>query len=81
MNNSDISIAANSTPAEYIPAPGSVLMFTTTWCGYCKNLKNQMDRAGVTYSEVTFSARARMSYFSCGTMMSLIETVVPDCVA
>lgn len=43
---------AEQTPAEYVPAPGSVLMFTTTWCGYCKNLKAQMDRAGVPYSEV-----------------------------
>jgi len=27
-------------------------MFTTSWCGYCRNLKKQMDRAGVTYTEV-----------------------------
>jgi mycoredoxin len=40
------------TPAEYIPAAGSVLMFTTDWCGYCKRLKNQMDSAGVAYTEV-----------------------------
>ncbi|HEV7567596.1 MAG TPA: mycoredoxin [Microbacteriaceae bacterium] len=40
------------TPAEYIPAAGSVLMFTTDWCGYCKRLKSQMDSAGVAYTEV-----------------------------
>ncbi|MDQ1582551.1 MAG: mycoredoxin [Microbacteriaceae bacterium] len=40
------------TPAEYIPAAGSVLMFTTDWCGYCKRLKSQMDTAGVPYTEV-----------------------------
>jgi mycoredoxin len=27
-------------------------MFTTSWCGYCKNLKRQMDKAGVSYTEV-----------------------------
>jgi len=27
-------------------------MFTTSWCGYCKNLKKQMDKAGVAYTEV-----------------------------
>jgi mycoredoxin len=27
-------------------------MFTTSWCGYCRNLKNQMDKAGVAYTEV-----------------------------
>jgi mycoredoxin len=40
------------TPAEYIPPAGSVLMFSTTWCGYCRNLKGQLDRAGVPYTEV-----------------------------
>ncbi|CCH77389.1 putative enzyme [Nostocoides japonicum T1-X7] len=34
------------------PAPGSVTMFTTSWCGYCRRLKAQMDREGVAYSEV-----------------------------
>jgi mycoredoxin len=36
----------------YRDAAGSVTMFSTTWCGYCKNLKSQMDRAGVPYTEV-----------------------------
>ena len=27
-------------------------MFSTTWCGYCKNLKSQLDRAGVPFTEV-----------------------------
>lgn len=27
-------------------------MFSTTWCGYCRRLKSQMDAAGVRYSEV-----------------------------
>lgn len=40
------------TPADFIPPAGSVLMFSTTWCGYCRNLKGQMDRAGVSYTEV-----------------------------
>ncbi|MGI4893841.1 MAG: mycoredoxin [Janthinobacterium lividum] len=34
------------------PAAGSVTMFTTTWCGYCRRLKTQMDREGISYSEV-----------------------------
>jgi mycoredoxin len=38
--------------SAYVPAAGSVLMFTTAWCGYCKNLKNQMTRAGVAFTEV-----------------------------
>ena len=27
-------------------------MFSTTWCGYCRRLKAQMDDAGVPYTEV-----------------------------
>lgn len=29
-----------------------VTMYSTTWCGYCKRLKSQLDEAGVVYSEV-----------------------------
>ena len=41
-------------PSEgpHTPAPGTVTMFTTTWCGYCVRLKRQLDRAGIGYSEV-----------------------------
>ncbi|MBU7599265.1 NrdH-redoxin [Streptomyces sp. XM4193] len=30
----------------------SVTMYSTTWCGYCRRLKGQMDREGIAYSEV-----------------------------
>jgi mycoredoxin len=41
-----------SALAPFLPAAGSVVMFSTTWCGYCKSLKSQLDRAGVPYTEV-----------------------------
>lgn len=31
---------------------GPLTMYTTTWCGYCVRLKQQLDRAGVAYFEV-----------------------------
>lgn len=34
------------------PAPGTVTMFTTTWCGYCRTLKGAMKRAGIEFNEV-----------------------------
>ena len=34
------------------PEPGTITMFTTTWCGYCRRLKSQLDRAGIGYAEV-----------------------------
>lgn len=36
----------------HLPAAGTVTMFTTTWCGYCRRLKAQLADAGVTYQEV-----------------------------
>jgi mycoredoxin len=29
-----------------------VTMYSTTWCGYCRRLKLQMDQAGIPYNEV-----------------------------
>jgi mycoredoxin len=35
---------------EEIPVP--LTMYTTTWCGFCKNLKRQLGRAGIEVTEV-----------------------------
>ncbi|WP_334122587.1 glutaredoxin domain-containing protein [Glutamicibacter sp.] len=37
---------------QYVPTAGGVTMFTTSWCGYCRNLKRLMDQKGVSYNEV-----------------------------
>ncbi|WGW11275.1 mycoredoxin [Saxibacter everestensis] len=37
---------------EHLPEAGKVTMFSTTWCGYCRRLKTQMDAAGIEYAEV-----------------------------
>ncbi len=34
------------------PTADRPTMFTTTWCGYCRRLKSQLDRAGVAYDEI-----------------------------
>jgi mycoredoxin len=33
-------------------APVPLTMYTTTWCGFCKNLKRQLGKAGVEIDEV-----------------------------
>lgn len=38
--------------AEFVPDAGAVTMFTTSWCGYCRNLKKAMDADGIPYREV-----------------------------
>ncbi len=27
-------------------------MYSTTWCGYCRRLKKQLEEAGITYTEI-----------------------------
>ncbi|MFF5325015.1 mycoredoxin [Janibacter hoylei] len=27
-------------------------MFSTSWCGYCRRLKSQLDREGISYTEI-----------------------------
>lgn len=35
-----------------LPSTGTVTMFSTTWCGYCRRLKSQLDREGIGYTEI-----------------------------
>jgi mycoredoxin len=42
----------SGTTAHPLPAPGTVTMFTTAWCGYCRRLKSQLLREGIGFSEV-----------------------------
>lgn len=39
-----------SAPA--LPEAGSITMFTTTFCGYCRRLKTQLKSAGIPFQEV-----------------------------
>lgn len=40
------------TDATPTPKPGSIIMYTTDWCGYCQRLKMQLDRAKIPYEEI-----------------------------
>jgi mycoredoxin len=46
-----MTITPDTASASYVPVEG-VTMFSTTWCGYCRNLKSQLDREGIPYTEV-----------------------------
>ncbi len=37
---------------DFTPETGTITMFSTTWCGYCKRLKKQLDAEGIGYTEV-----------------------------
>ena len=40
------------TATQAAPAPGTVTMYSTTWCGYCSRLKSQMQREGIAFEVV-----------------------------
>ena len=42
--------------SSYEAQPDRPTMFTTTWCGYCARLKNQLKRSGVEWTEVDIEA-------------------------
>jgi len=33
-------------------SPVMLTMYSTTWCGYCKRLKNQLSEAGIAFKEI-----------------------------
>ena len=37
---------------DYTPDAGSITMFSTSWCGYCRRLKSQLTAEGIAYTEV-----------------------------
>jgi len=37
---------------QTLPEAGTVTMYSTTWCGYCRRLKTQLDSAGIAYTEI-----------------------------
>lgn len=37
---------------DYTPDAGTVTMFSTSWCGYCRRLKTQLDAQGIGYREI-----------------------------
>jgi mycoredoxin len=43
---------STATVTEHLPVAGTVTMFSTTWCGYCRVLKKALDREGIAYREV-----------------------------
>ena len=34
------------------PSAGTITMFITPWCGYCRGLKKALDREGIAYTEI-----------------------------
>ena len=45
-------------PVPTPPPAGTITMYSTTWCGYCRRLKTLLDREGIGYTEVNIETDA-----------------------
>lgn len=43
--------------------PGTVTMYSTSWCGYCRRLKSQLDREGIAYTEINIEEHPESAEF------------------
>jgi mycoredoxin len=41
----------------------TLTMYSTSWCGYCRRLKGQLDREGITYTEVDIESQPDAAEF------------------
>lgn len=63
------------------PATGTVTMYSTTWCGYCRRLSSQMDREGIAYDVVDIERDADAAGFVMqvnGGNQTVPTVVFPD---
>jgi mycoredoxin len=40
------------TATSFVPDAGTITMFSTSWCGYCARLKQQLGKQGIGFTEV-----------------------------
>ena len=52
-------------PGVALPQAGTITMFSTTWCGYCRRLKGDLDRAGIGYTEVNIEDSSASAELGC----------------
>ena len=45
-------IAVGSDVSAHVVTDQTLIMYSTPWCGYCRRLKAQLDRAGIPFTEI-----------------------------
>lgn len=48
---------------QTLPQPGTITIYSTTWCGYCRRLKSQLDSVGIGYTEVNIEEQPDAAAF------------------
>lgn len=54
---------SQATIREDDTAPAAPVMYSTSWCGYCRRLRAQLDEAGIAYSVVDIEEDAEGAAF------------------
>ena len=65
----------------FIPGVRKIRMYSTSWCGHCRRLKAQLDRAGVDFDEVDIEADTAAASFVAGANggnQTVPTVVLPD---
>jgi mycoredoxin len=60
---------------------GQLIMYTTTWCGFCRNLKRQLARDGIEVTEVDIERDPEAAEFVMsvnGGNQTVPTIVLPD---
>jgi mycoredoxin len=45
-------MAGRSDVSQDVATDNQLIMYSTPWCGYCRRLKSQLDRAGIPFTEI-----------------------------
>lgn len=59
----------------------SITMYSTPWCGYCKRLKGQLERAGIPYDEINIEQQPEAAQIVAevnGGNQTVPTVVLPD---
>jgi mycoredoxin len=60
---------------------GDLIMYTTPWCGFCRNLKKQLAREGIEMTEIDIEQDAEACEFVMsvnGGNQTVPTVVLPD---
>lgn len=80
----DITSGAPAYPDDMTTTPaadGSLTLYTTTWCGFCRSLKRALDADGIGYREIDIETDPQAAAFvrSVNNGNQTVPTVVfPD---
>ena len=54
----------SQTPTQELGITGKdFVMFSTSWCGYCKRLKRQLNEAGINFREINIEEQIQYAPF------------------